>query len=146
MSDMDSTYDGQPIAKEKPFGACVVVYRESAEGPEFLIMHRGHDGPDYEGDWAWTPPAGARFPGEDIHACAQRELKEETGLDLPIALASAPDEAWAAFVAKAPPDAAIVLNEEHDRFEWLSADAALARCQPQIVRAEIEAAIAAISA
>ncbi|MGD2155597.1 MAG: NUDIX hydrolase [Anaerolineales bacterium] len=34
----------------------------------------------YVGDWSWTPPSGARYPGEPIEDCAWRELKEETGV------------------------------------------------------------------
>ncbi len=69
-----TTWDGKPISPEPPFGASVVVYRRGAAGVEFLILHRAHSGPEFDGDWAWTPPSGARLPHEPILACAEREL------------------------------------------------------------------------
>ena len=79
---MKTTWDGKPVASEAPFGAAIVVYRRGPEGLEFLILHRAYDDADFEGDWAWTPPSGARYPAESIKACAARELVEETGLAL----------------------------------------------------------------
>lgn len=79
-----TTHDGQPIAPDPPFGASIIVYRRTADQVEFLILHRAHHGIAYEGDWAWPPPAGARWPGEPPNEAAQRELKEETGLETPI--------------------------------------------------------------
>ncbi|MFO7265034.1 MAG: NUDIX domain-containing protein [Bacillota bacterium] len=73
---METTYDGKPIAKERPYGAMIDVYRvDDGEAP-FLVLYRAKHGPDYEGDWAWTPPCGARQAGETILKCAQRELWE----------------------------------------------------------------------
>jgi 8-oxo-dGTP pyrophosphatase MutT (NUDIX family) len=63
-------------------GALVVVYRRGERGLEYLVLHRGHSGPAYEGDWAWGPPGGAREAGESVDECARRELLEETGLAL----------------------------------------------------------------
>ena len=79
-----TTHDGQPITPDPPFGASIIVYRRTGDQVEFLILHRAHHGIAYEGDWAWTPPAGARWPGEPPDEGAQRELKEETGLETPI--------------------------------------------------------------
>ena len=40
---------------------------EESGRDEFLLLHRvAPGGPDYEGEWAWTPPAGARQPREDL--------------------------------------------------------------------------------
>ena len=64
MSGPATTYDGEPIAEDAPFGATVVVYRRVGDGLELLVLHRAHDGPDHEGDWAWTPPAGAGKPAK----------------------------------------------------------------------------------
>jgi 8-oxo-dGTP pyrophosphatase MutT (NUDIX family) len=140
MSGPATTYDGEPIAEDAPFGATVVVYRRVGDGLELLVLHRAHDGPDHEGDWAWTPPAGARKPGEDLHACARRELKEETGLEVPIRPTALAGD-WPAFAAEVPPGAPVVLDAEHDRFVWLEPGEALARCRPAIVAEQIRAVL-----
>ena len=67
-----TTWDGLPVSAEQPFGASVVVWRRNGESREWLLLHRHHHGRDYEGAWAWTPPSGARFPGEAVEDCAQR--------------------------------------------------------------------------
>jgi aminoglycoside 6'-N-acetyltransferase len=93
-------------------------------------------GRDFEGDWAWTLPSGARQPGEPPDAAAARELREETGLSLEIApVADAPSDDVALFVAKAGRDAEITLDDEHDRYAWLPRDEAVARCLPGDVAA-----------
>ena len=74
------TWDGLPVANETPKGASVIGYREQQGLLQILILHRAHQGPDYEGDWAWTPPSGVRQPSEDVDFVAQREMLEETGL------------------------------------------------------------------
>src|SRR5687768_10625687 len=126
------TWDGLPIADDPPHGASVIVYRRTDSGLEFLVLHRAHHGPDYEGDWAWCPPSGARFPGEAVKACARRELEEESGLHLaPIPTAFGSEE-WEVFMAHAPADAAVVLSAEHDRFAWVASDEAQARCLPSV--------------
>jgi hypothetical protein len=69
-----------------------------------------------EGEWAWT---GARQAGGAPDAAAAPELKEETGLVLPLAPlpeASASEDV-AVYVAEAPANAAV--DDEHDRFVWL---------------------------
>ncbi len=86
-----------------PHGASVVVYRRTAVGTEFLMLHRAHSGPDYEGDWAWTPPAGVRLPGEPIDDCARRELWEETGFELTITPTRCGSATWPTYIAEAPP-------------------------------------------
>jgi 8-oxo-dGTP pyrophosphatase MutT (NUDIX family) len=146
MAWPDTTEDGQPIAKEKPFGACIVIYRESGGERQFLIMHRAHDGPDYDGDWAWTPPSGSRWPGEAIDDCARRELAEETGLDLPLIAAPYDDETFAVYVACVEADCVIAIDSEHDRFEWVSEAEAKRRCTPAVVAAEFDVAIAVLTA
>src|SRR5438093_9997880 len=50
-----------------------VVWRESPDGVEVLLVHR----PKY-GDW--TFPKGKCEPGESDEECAVREVEEETGL------------------------------------------------------------------
>lgn len=75
-----TTHDGLPVSRQAPHGATVVVFNRGPDGWRYLLLHRHHNGADFEGDWAWTPPAGARFPREDITVRARRELEEETGL------------------------------------------------------------------
>jgi 8-oxo-dGTP pyrophosphatase MutT (NUDIX family) len=106
------------------------VWRERDGGREWLFLHRAHHGPDYDGDWAWTVPSGARFPGEPVDECAARELREEAGLEL--APTRVGGDEWALYVAHAPADTEVRLDAEHDRFEWLAYDDALARCLPAI--------------
>jgi 8-oxo-dGTP pyrophosphatase MutT (NUDIX family) len=127
------TYDGLPVAENPPHGATVVVSSEAPEGRRYLVLHRAHDGPDHEGDWAWTPPAGARLPGEDLFHCASRELEEETGLRGAPTLLTEADAPWAVFELELPWRPHVVLDEEHDRFEWVTFEEACARCLPNVV-------------
>jgi 8-oxo-dGTP pyrophosphatase MutT (NUDIX family)/diadenosine tetraphosphate (Ap4A) HIT family hydrolase len=138
---MRTTWDGLPISQEPPFGATVVVYRNRGGTLEVLLLHRAHRGPDYAGDWAWTPPAGSRLPDEPIDQCARRELREETGLDLPLTFTECGTAEWPHYLASVPPDAAVVLDAEHDRFEWVLVDNAPARCLPELTRLPLEAII-----
>jgi 8-oxo-dGTP pyrophosphatase MutT (NUDIX family) len=126
-----TTWDGLFISEEPPHGATVVVFRREAAKIEYLVLRRSHVGRT-EGDWAWGPPAGARLPGEEVEACAHRELEEETGLRLPLHPV-AHDPAWASYWAEAPIDAEILLSMEHDDYDWVPLDEAVRRCQPAIV-------------
>jgi predicted metal-dependent hydrolase len=125
---------------EKPYGCSVVVWRAGDQGREYLILHRRTPrGADYEGTWAWTPPSGARIPGEDPHDTAVRELLEETGLQLEVAQAAVGGDQWAVYVAEAPTEAEIDLNDEHDRFRWVTAEEAARLCLPPIVAESVSA-------
>jgi 8-oxo-dGTP pyrophosphatase MutT (NUDIX family) len=124
------TWDGLPVARERPYASCVVVWRAGAAGREFLVLHRAHFGPNFAGDWAWTPPSGARQPGEDPAAAADRELREETGLRLPLIPVESRDPDLAVYVAEAPPDAEVALDAEHDAFRWLALEDAAELCLP----------------
>lgn len=131
-------------AADAPFGAAIVVYRRTPE-LEVLLLHRAAGGPDHEGDWAWTPPAGARFPAEPIDDCAARELHEEIGVELsprPVAV----DEAtgWAIYVSEVPPAVPIQLDAEHDRYEWQPVAASVGRCLPVSVGESIDRAMAGL--
>jgi 8-oxo-dGTP pyrophosphatase MutT (NUDIX family)/RimJ/RimL family protein N-acetyltransferase len=127
------TWDGLPVAPDEPNGAAILV-RRTGTG-EYLILHRAHRGPGYEGDWAWTPPSGSRLPGEPVLAAALRELAEETGLQVDAADLHPLDlsGAWAHFGLDVTSSAQPRLDAEHDRFEWLSAAEAIARCSPDTV-------------
>jgi 8-oxo-dGTP pyrophosphatase MutT (NUDIX family) len=136
-----ATWDGVPISAEKPFGVTAVVFRRSDDGLELLMLHRAHRGPDYEGDWAWTPPAGARRPGEPIEDCARRELAEETGLDLPMLLTGCGTDEWYVYLVEASAEAVVVLDAEHDRSAWLAPAAAFQRCLPVAAREPLQAVV-----
>ena len=130
---LNTTWDGKPVSPEPPHGASIVVYRRKDEDYEFLILHRAHNGSDYEGLWAWTPPAGARYPDETVEQCAKRELKEETGLRLSLQATELGDGSWAIFFAEENQGEQLTLDEEHDQFLWVSFDEATKRCTPQWV-------------
>ena len=92
-----TTWDGEPVSREPPHGATVVVAARAPGGWRCLLLHRGHHGPSWDGDWAWTPPTGSRKPGEDVTACAVRELGEETGLDATPRPVVTDEVEWAVF-------------------------------------------------
>jgi 8-oxo-dGTP pyrophosphatase MutT (NUDIX family) len=121
-------------------GAVVVVWRQGPGGPELLLLHRSHAGPEYEGDWAWTSPGGALDPGERHEECGARELFEETGLDLPITRVPDASLPVVVFTCEARADHEVVLSEEHDRFEWVGFDDACARCRPDRALVVLQAA------
>lgn len=132
------TWDGVPVAADQPHGSTVVVRRP---GAEYLILHRAHHGSEYAGDWAWTPPAGARQPGESVFACVQRELTEEAGISSremwPIDFSGE----WARFCLDVPADVEVrLLDAEHDAFEWVPANDAINRCKPSVVADTVAAA------
>ena len=129
------TYDGLPIAPDPPYGAAIIVRRPAADGTQdadYLVLHRAHHGPDYSGDWAWTPPSGSRQPGEPVLAAAMRELAEESGLVAAEADLRALDlgGAWVRFGLDVPAGTIARVDPEHDRLEWLPLDGAIARCRP----------------
>jgi 8-oxo-dGTP pyrophosphatase MutT (NUDIX family) len=132
--ELSTTWDGLPISPEAPFGVSIVVYRRGVQGVEFLLLHRAHNGPEYEGEWAWTPPSGSRLPNEAVGECASRELLEETGLTLPVQATDRGDGSWLTYFAEAgAEDVVTLLDVEHDRFEWVTLETALARCLPEVV-------------
>jgi 8-oxo-dGTP pyrophosphatase MutT (NUDIX family)/RimJ/RimL family protein N-acetyltransferase len=132
---VDTTWDGLPIAADWPNGATVVVRRSDGH---MLLLHRAHHGPDFDGDWAWTPPAGARHPGEPILVSALRELAEEAGLtDVPITPVEL-STVWGLFAAEVEQDTAVTLVDvEHDQYRWVRPADALAMCRPLVVAGNI---------
>jgi len=128
-----TTYDGLPISPTPPFGATIVVSCYVGSERRYLLLHRAHEGPDYEGDWAWTPPAGSRFPGEPIGTCAARELEEETGLSRELRTIRASDTDWALFTLEFDVKPEVRLDSEHDRYEWVTLADARVRCKPEVI-------------
>ena len=110
------------------------MYRRGVTGIEILLLHRAHRGPDYAGDWAWTPPAGARLPGESIEQCVERELKEEAGLSAAVSLTEHGPPDWPYYIAEVENSVEVVLeDDEHDMYDWVSLSEATKRCRPDIV-------------
>jgi 8-oxo-dGTP pyrophosphatase MutT (NUDIX family) len=138
------SYDGVPIAPDEPYGAAIVVRR----GAEYLILHRAHHGPGYEGDWAWTPPSGCRQPGEAVLRAALRELAEESGIVASPASLRVLDLSgrWVRFGLDVPAGTQARVDPEHDRFEWVGAAEAIARCQPVAVADGLRLAASVIAA
>lgn len=138
MSEAGTTWDGEAIAPEPPYGAAVIVYRHSGAATEFLLLHRAHNGPDYEGEWAWTPPSGARKPGETIDDCARRELLEEAGISAVVNRTDVGLEDWSLYSVEVDESVDVRLADpEHDRHEWVTLDVCRERCMPQRVAAGI---------
>jgi 8-oxo-dGTP pyrophosphatase MutT (NUDIX family) len=129
----DTTWDGLPVSAEPPHGVSVVVWRRSKNGVEWLLLHRAHHGPEYSGDWAWGPPAGARLPDEPIEECVRRELEEEVGHVFAARPTRCGAEDWPVYEAEAPPDLEVALSAEHDGCRWLPLEDAQALCLPAYV-------------
>jgi hypothetical protein len=70
-----TTRAGEPVSRDRPHGVTIVVASRAPQGWRYLLLHRAHHGLGWEGDWAWTPRTGSRKPGEDVTACAIRELR-----------------------------------------------------------------------
>lgn len=138
--DEYQTWDGEPVSREAPFGISVVVFRRAGDDLEFLLLHRKSEGPDYEGDWAWGPPSGARYPGEDIDACAARELQEETGIALPLTPVETDTPEWLTFVVEVDPTTEVILSPEHDRYVWVGPENLTGGVAPEIVCEQLRAA------
>lgn len=131
--ELATTWDGLPISPDPPYGTAIVVFQRAEEGFLYLVLHRQGGGPDFAGDWAWGPPAGCRLPGEPVERCASRELEEETGLKLPCTPTYVGGDEWYVYYTEAPLGVSVALSAEHDRFEWLPAREAAARCLPPLI-------------
>ncbi|MGI8700663.1 MAG: GNAT family N-acetyltransferase [Nocardioidaceae bacterium] len=128
------TWDGLEIALEEPIGSTVVVRRPAPGGVEILVLHRAAKGHDFEGDWAWTCPAGCRQPGEAVYRAALRELGEEAGIEFAAPWAVDLSGRWAVFALDVAEDTVIdLVDPEHDRYAWLTSQQAHARTLPGFV-------------
>ena len=97
-------------------------------GDEFLVAHRSPDSGGY-----WHPIAGGVEQGEEFHAAAVRELREETGLDATelqfLGEFAYIRESWEddpglrvhveAFLVDVASGWEPELNDEHDDYRWL---------------------------
>jgi 8-oxo-dGTP pyrophosphatase MutT (NUDIX family) len=118
--------------------ATAIVLRDSADGPEVLLVQRNPDSRFMGG--AWVFPGGAVHDDDDGHAgAALRELEEEAGIAIAAVEQLVPFSRWITpaevsirfdtvfFVAEAPPDAeARVDDAECVDARWITPAAALA--------------------
>jgi 8-oxo-dGTP pyrophosphatase MutT (NUDIX family) len=72
--------------------ASVIVLRDSAEGPEVLLVQRTPKARFMGG--AWVFPGGAVDEGETVEQTARRELAEEAAIDLPRESPLVPFSRW----------------------------------------------------
>ena len=132
-TDERATWDGLPVSPEPPYGATIIVRRQGDLEHRYLLLHRSGAGD--QGEWAWTPPSGARLPSEPINECAKRELLEETALVIEPTFVDIGTEDWPVYLVEVRRECQITLSPEHDRFEWVTIDQAFARCKPERVAA-----------
>ena len=117
--------------------ASVIVLRDSADGPEVLLLQRNPEARFMGG--AWVFPGGAVHDEDDGPAgAAVRETEEEAGLRLPDADALAPFSRWITpaqvkirfdtwfFAVRAPEGAPVAIdNAEVVDFRWIRPQDAL---------------------
>jgi len=107
-----------------------IVYRNSAEGIEFVICGRDSDG-------IWGLPKGTPNPGESLEETAVREVSEETGLEVRILDKVGVVEYWFAregvryhkwvhyYLMEALGGRTEDHDVEYDRVEWFPLEVAL---------------------
>ena len=145
----------------RPEEVLIVVFRQCASGPGFLVLERAPDRQGY-----WHVVAGALAEGEGAAAAATRELEEETGLrtrvvplerEYTYSLDEEPPEVRArfapevteiavtAFAAEAPARWEPALDEEHVDHRWCSEEEAVALLRDPEPQDAVRAAAARIS-
>ena len=110
------------------------VYRIREGTPEFLTLRR------VRGELAgtWQAVHGKIEPGETAWQAALREMREETGLapecfhqvDAVNTFYLARQDVihhCPSFAARVAADAQVALNDEHDAYDWLDVESAIAR-------------------
>lgn len=101
---------------------------------EFVLLHRSKEEAHKD---TWGLPAGKVDPGETIEEAVMREVKEETGLDIPAAWLKhfdsyyvrheSTDLEWHMFSVKFDIKPKIILNpSEHSEFKWVMPDEGVA--------------------
>ena len=116
--------------------ASVIVLRDSADGPEVLLVQR-NPGSRFMGG-AWVFPGGAVDKGEEVQATGRRELEEEAALALPDGAELTLFSRWITpaevkirfdtwfFVVEAPADAEPAVDgSECVDLRWITPQAAL---------------------
>jgi len=109
----------------------VYVIRHNAGDWRVLVLQRA---PDVSRPGSWETVYGKIDPGERPEQAAVRELREETGLELKALYdvtvssfflhTSQTIQMAIVFAAFVDNDSEVTLSDEHQRFEWLSADEA----------------------
>jgi len=128
----------------------VYVLRDAAADPVILVLRRASGG---RSPGTWEAVHGAIESGETAVQAALRELREETGLAPERLYNASRVEAFyrhaqdeialiPVFVALVARDAAVRVSAEHDAFEWLAPDAALARVTWPRMRRALEDTVA----
>lgn len=136
------TFGGEPYGGTAPYGQTGGVYglpvsyakggRVKAAGVMFLspdrkVLLMRRIGKDHAGEWAF--PAGHIEKGERPETAARREAQEETGHEhegglSPLMHSDIEHVSFTTYLAHAPGEFKPVLNDEHDRAEWVGLDEA----------------------
>lgn len=123
-----------PDSGAPPIQECVEGYLFSGRPPHFLILRR----PPARGR-IWVPVSGKVEPSDgDFRRAIEREILEETGfrpseppfpLDWQVEFDGPDGRRWRlhGFGVELPAPTPPQLSDEHDAFEWVDAEAAIAR-------------------